>query len=112
MRYSRSIVSFAVCAALAAGNAFAQAAPPPQPRATPSTMPAAAPAGDSDAPAFSELSKNGKFIKRSDIPKDNPALNSLRAHFSEADKDHSGSVDQGEYEAAVHAGDQPPERRQ
>ena len=56
-------------------------------------------AGSSDAPAFSDLSKGGKYITRGDIPKDNERLKQLRTHFSESDADHNGKIDENEYNA-------------
>ncbi len=50
-------------------------------------------------------------MKRSDIPKDNDSLKQLRAHFPEADKNHDGKVDQGEYDAYVNKSKQPQQQR-
>ncbi|HXO99663.1 MAG TPA: hypothetical protein VN813_04130 [Luteibacter sp.] len=97
MKYSRSIVSLAVLASVSIGTAFAQ----PQPQSDDASGP----------PAFSEISKDGKVLKRSDIPKDNDSLKELRAHFTEADKNHDGKVDQGEYEAYVNKSKQPQQQR-
>jgi hypothetical protein len=96
MKYSRSIVSLALLAGLGIGVAHAQEQ------------------GGSDsggAPAFSEISKDGKGIKRSDIPKDVDALKQLRAHFPEADLNHDGKVDKGEYDAYVNKSNQPQQQR-
>ncbi|NID15318.1 hypothetical protein [Luteibacter yeojuensis] len=93
MTYSRSIVSFALLASLATGAAFAHGAPP---QATP---------GDSGAPSFSDLDKDNKgSIRRSDVPKDVDALKELRAHFNEADTNHDGKVDKGEYDTYINKG--------
>lgn len=88
MKYSRSIVSFAVLTAFCAGTAMAQS--------------------ESGAPSFADLSKDGKSIKRSDLPKDNDALKEMRAHFNEADTNHDGKVDKGEYDAYIAKGSQRP----
>ncbi|WP_426287242.1 hypothetical protein [Luteibacter sp. E-22] len=96
MKYSRSIVSLALLASLGIGMAHAQSE------------------GGSDsggAPAFSEISKDGKSIKRSDVPKDNEALKQLRAHFPEADANHDGKVDKGEYDAYINKNSQPQQQR-
>ncbi|SEM22434.1 hypothetical protein SAMN02800694_0246 [Luteibacter sp. UNCMF331Sha3.1] len=84
MKFSRSIVSFALVAALGTGAAFAHGSPQDS---------------SSGAPAFSDVSKDGKYVKRGDLPKDNDAVKELRAHFPEADTNHDGKVDKGEYEA-------------
>lgn len=97
MTYSRSIVSLALLASLGVGAAFAQ----PQPQDS----------SGSGAPAFSEISKDGKPIKRSDVPKDVDALKQLRAHFPEADANHDGKVDQGEYDAYVNKSSQPQQQK-
>ncbi|MDF4004572.1 hypothetical protein [Luteibacter sahnii] len=60
---------------------------------------------DTGAPSFADLSKDGKPLRRSDLPKDNEALRELRAHFGEADKDHNGSLDKSEYDAYIHKAD-------
>lgn len=88
MTYSRSIVSLALVASLSAGIAFAQENTPQ------------AQSGDSGAPAFSSLN-DGKPIRRGDVPKDVDALKELRAHFNEADTNHDGRVDEGEYNAYI-----------
>jgi len=88
MTYSRSIVSLALVACLSAGVAFAQ-------ENAPQTQ-----SGDSGAPAFSSLN-DGKPIRRGDVPKDVDALKELRAHFNEADTNHDGRVDEGEYNAYI-----------
>lgn len=80
MKFSHSLVSFALIAGLGIGTALAQDA-----------------AGASDAPAFSDLSHGGKYITRGDIPKDNERLKQLRTHFSESDTDHNGKLDEQEY---------------
>lgn len=97
MKYSRSIVSLGLLASLGIGAAFAQ----PQPQAD----------SGSGAPAFSELSKGEKYIKRGDVPKDVEALKQLRAHFPEADLNHDGKLDQTEYETYVNKGSQPQQNR-
>jgi len=84
MKFSRSIVSFALVAAIGTGAAFAQGSPQDQ---------------SSAAPAFSDVSKDGKEVKRGDLPKDNDAVKELRAHFREADTNHDGKVDKSEYDA-------------
>ena len=83
MKYSRSLVSLALVASLGIGTALAQ---------TP-------PSGDTGAPSFSDLSKDGKTLKRGDLPKDVDALKELRAHFGEADTNKDGKLDKGEYDA-------------
>ncbi|NII54501.1 EF-hand domain-containing protein [Luteibacter sp. SG786] len=88
MTYSRSIVSLALVASLSAGVAFAQGNAPQ------------AQSDDSGAPAFSSLN-DGKPIRRGDVPKDVDALKELRAHFNEADTNHDGRVDEGEYNAYI-----------
>lgn len=88
MTYSRSIVSLALVASLSASVAFAQGNAPQ------------AQSGDSGAPAFSSLN-DGKPIRRGDVPKDVDALKELRAHFNEADTNHDGRVDEGEYNAYI-----------
>lgn len=88
MTYSRSIVSLALVASLSARIAFAQENTPQ------------AQSGDSGAPAFSSLN-DGKPIRRGDVPKDVDALKELRAHFNEADTNHDGRVDEGEYNAYI-----------
>lgn len=98
MKYSRSIVSLALLTTLGIAGAFAQ--PRPQ--------------SDSDsggAPAFSDISKDGKYIKRSDLPKDNDAVKELRAHFPEADGNHDGKVDKSEYEAYLNKGNNKQPQR-
>jgi hypothetical protein len=80
MKFSYSLVSFALVAGLGIGTALAQDA-------------------SSDAPSFSDLSKDGKFITRGDIPKDNERLKQLRMHISDNDADHNGKIDEKEYNA-------------
>jgi hypothetical protein len=92
MKYSRSIVSLALLAVLGIGMASAQSE-------------------NGGAPDFSDISKDGKSIKRSDIPKDVDALKQLRAHFPEADLNHDGKVDKGEYDAYVNKSNQPQQQR-
>ncbi|WP_448096996.1 hypothetical protein [Luteibacter yeojuensis] len=92
MKYSRSIVSLALLAVLGIGMASAQSE-------------------NSGAPAFSDISKDGKGIKRSDVPKDVDALKQLRAHFPEADLNHDGKVDKGEYDAYVNKSNQSQQQR-
>ena len=99
MKYSRSIVSFALLAGIGIATAAAHGAAPQD-------------NGDSSgAPAFSDISKHGKSIKRSDVPKDVDALKELRAHFPEADANHDGRVDKGEYDAYVNKSKQPQQQR-
>lgn len=111
MTYSRSIVPFALATCLAASQAFAQSAPSPSPP-TQQSMPSPAPGAsgqqeDAGAPPFDTVSKGAKLIRRSNIPQDVPALSTLRAHFSEADLDHNGSLDKSEYDAYVHKSSAP-----
>lgn len=94
MKFSYSLVSFALIAGLGIGTALAQDA-----------------AGSSDAPAFSDLSKGGKYITRGDIPKDNERLKQLRTHFSESDADHNGKIDESEYNAYL-SKDNPLQKHQ
>jgi hypothetical protein len=102
MKYSRSIVSLALLAGIGIGTAFAHGVSPQSQSDT----------GDSSgAPAFSEISKDGKSIKRSDVPKDVDALKELRAHFPEADANHDGRVDKGEYDAYVNKSKQQQQQR-
>lgn len=82
MKFSYSLASFALIAALGTGTALAQDA-----------------AASSDAPAFSDLAHGGKFINRGDIPKDNERLKQLRMHISDNDMDHNGKIDEKEYNA-------------
>jgi len=88
MKYSRSIVSFALVAGLSIGAAFAQDTP----------------SDDSGAPAFQDLAKGKKALGRSDIPSDVPALKELRAHISDYDSDHNGRIDEAEYKAYLAKG--------
>jgi hypothetical protein len=81
MKFSYSLVSFALIAGLGIGTALAQDA-----------------AADSDAPAFSDLSHGGKYITRKDIPEDNERLKQLRMHISDNDADHNGKIDEKEYQ--------------
>ncbi|UPG88809.1 hypothetical protein L2Y96_15525 [Luteibacter aegosomaticola] len=110
MKYPRLIVSLALAGCLASGASLAQSSTPqpqPAPPQPQQSLPTSAPDASSQssgAPAFSDLSKDGKGITRSDIPKDNPALKEMRAHFSEADKDHNGRIDAAEYNAYVNKG--------
>jgi len=85
MKYSRSIVSFALLASLGVGSALAQSAA----------------SDDSGAPSFSDLAKDKKTLSRSDLPKDVPALKELRAHFPEGDLNHDGKLDKSEYDAYI-----------
>ncbi|MDR6936381.1 hypothetical protein [Luteibacter sp. 3190] len=98
MKFSRSIVSFALLATLGTGAAFAHGTPQDD-------------AGKSGAPAFSEVSKDGKYVKRSDLPKDNDAVKELRAHYNEADTNHDGKVDKGEYDAYVNKASARPQNQ-
>ncbi|HVI54247.1 MAG TPA: hypothetical protein VM621_04220 [Luteibacter sp.] len=82
MKFSYSLVSFALIAGLGVGTALAQDA-----------------AGAKDAPAFSDISKDGKYITRGDIPKDNERLKQLRMHIGDNDTDHNGKIDEKEYNA-------------
>jgi hypothetical protein len=82
MKFSYSLASFALIAGLGIGTALAQDA-----------------AASSDAPAFSDLSKDGKFITRKDIPADNERLKQLRMHIGDNDMDHNGKIDEKEYNA-------------
>jgi hypothetical protein len=82
MKFSYSLVSFALIAGLGIGTAIAQDT-----------------AGPNDAPAFSDISKDGKYITRGDIPKDNERLKQLRMHISDNDMDHNGKIDEKEYNA-------------
>ena len=85
MKFSYSLVSFALIAGLSIGTALAQDA--------------ADAASDKDAaPAFSDLSHGGKFITRKDIPEDNERLKQLRAHIGDNDADHNGKIDEKEYQ--------------
>jgi hypothetical protein len=84
MKFSYSLVSFALIAGLGIGTAIAQDA---------------AGASSSDAPAFSDLSKDGKYITRKDIPADNERLKQLRMHIGDNDADHNGKIDEKEYNA-------------
>lgn len=97
MKYSRSIVSFALLASLGTGLAFAQDS-------------ASQSSGDSGAPAFSSLN-DGKPLRRGDVPKDVDALKELRAHFDEADTNHDGKVDEGEYGAYVSKANARPQQQ-
>jgi hypothetical protein len=90
MKFSRSIVSFALVTALGTGAVFAHGAPQDQ--------------AGSGAPAFSDVSKDGKYVKRGDLPKDNEAVKELRTHFTEADTNHDGKVDESEYKTYVNKG--------
>lgn len=96
MKYSRSIVSLAFLATLGVGTALAQPSPQND--------------GGNGAPAFSDISKDGKYVKRSDLPKDNDAVKELRAHFPEADTNHDGKVDKSEYEAYVSKSSKPQQQ--
>jgi hypothetical protein len=97
MKFSYSLVSFALVAGLGIGTAFAQDT---------------AAAGDaSDAPAFSDLSHGGKYITRGDIPKDNERLKQLRSHMSENDADHNGKIDEQEYKTYL-SKDNPLNKKQ
>lgn len=89
MKFSTSLVSFALIAGLGIGTAMAQDS-------------------GNGAPSFSDLSKDGKSIKRSDIPKDSEPLKQLRTHFTEADLNHDGKVDKSEYDAYLAKGSQHP----
>ncbi|WP_063573596.1 MULTISPECIES: hypothetical protein [Luteibacter] len=82
MKFSYSLVSFALIAGLGIGTAIAQDT-----------------AGPNDAPAFSDISKDGKYITRGDIPKDNERLKQLRMHIGDNDMDHNGKIDEKEYNA-------------
>ncbi|PTR22126.1 hypothetical protein C8J98_11717 [Luteibacter sp. OK325] len=94
MKFSYSLVSFALIAGLGIGTALAQDA-----------------AGSSDAPAFSDLSHGGKYITRKDIPEDNERLKQLRSHMSENDVDHNGKIDEKEYNAYM-SKDNPLNKKQ
>jgi len=94
MKFSYSLVSFALIAGLGIGTALAQDA-----------------ASSNDAPAFSDLSKGGKYITRGDIPKDNERLKQLRTHFGESDVDHNGKIDENEYNAYL-SKDNPLQKHQ
>jgi hypothetical protein len=95
MKFSYSLVSFALIAGLGIGTALAQDA-----------------ASDKDAaPAFSDISKDGKFITRGDIPKDNERLKQLRTHISENDADHNGKIDEKEYQTYL-SKDNPLNKKQ
>jgi hypothetical protein len=96
MKFSYSLVSFALIAGLGIGTAFAQDA--------------AAGSAD-DAPAFSDLSHGGKFITRKDIPEDNQRLKQLRSHISENDADHNGKIDETEYKTYL-SKDNPLNKKQ
>jgi hypothetical protein len=88
MKYSFALVSFALVAGLSIGTAFAQDK-------------------STDAPAFSDLAKDGKGFKRGDIPKDNEALKQLRAHFAESDLNKDGKIEEDEYKGYLAKGSQP-----
>jgi len=95
MKFSYSLVSFALVAGLGMGTAFAQDA-----------------ASDKDAPpAFSELSHGGKYITRGDIPKDNEQLKQLRTHLKENDADGNGKIDEKEYQTYL-SKDNPLNKKQ
>jgi hypothetical protein len=94
MKFSYSLVSFALIAGLGIGTAVAQDA-----------------AGSSDAPAFSDLSHGGKYITRKDIPEDNERLKQLRTHISENDADHNGKIDEKEYQTYL-SKDNPLNKKQ
>jgi hypothetical protein len=82
MKFSYSLVSFALIAGLGIGTALAQDD-----------------ASDKDAaPAFSDLSHGGKYITRKDIPEDNERLKQLRMHIGDNDADHNGKIDEKEYQ--------------
>jgi hypothetical protein len=105
MKRSHLFASLLATTALAAGSVFAQQAPQsppsPQPMPQPSVAPGAA-GNDSGAPSFGDLDKDSHgYLTRSDLPKDVPALKMLRAHFSEADLDHNGRLNNSEYAAYV-----------
>ena len=99
MKHSRSFVTFALLGTLVSGAAFAHGIAPQD-------------ASGSGAPAFLDISKDGKSIKRSDIPKDVDALKELRAHFNEADLNHDGRVDESEYDAYINKNSQRPQSQQ
>jgi hypothetical protein len=115
MQFSRSIVLFALVAALGTTSAMAQNASPTSAAARPAVPSADTPstsgADDHGAPAFADISKDGKYITRGDVPKDVPALKELRAHFGEADQNHDGKVDKGEYETYIGKSSQRPQQR-
>jgi hypothetical protein len=94
MKFSYSLVSFALIAGLGVGTAFAQDA-----------------ASSSDAPAFSDLSHGGKYITRKDIPEDNERLKQLRMHIGDNDSDHNGKIDEKEYNAYL-SKDNPLQKHQ
>lgn len=96
MKYSRSIVSFALLASLGIGTALAQSAP----------------SDDTGAPSFSDIAKDKKTISRSDLPKDVPALKELRAHFPEGDLNHDGKLDKSEYDAYLSKNSPQAQRQQ
>jgi hypothetical protein len=53
-----------------------------------------------DAPAFVDIvKKHPGYLDRSDVPKDDKTLASLRLHFKEADVNGDGHVDEQEYRA-------------
>lgn len=70
--------------------------------AAPTVQPGVRNPGATNAPSFGDLDKNhdGKLV-RSEIPKDEPALKQLRAHFHEADLDGNGSLSKEEYQRYV-----------
>lgn len=75
----------------------------PKPQALPqaqSSNPAASAQDANGTPSFDQLDTNhdGK-LTRSEIPRDVPALQQLRAHFMEADSDGNGSLKPNEYAA-------------
>jgi hypothetical protein len=104
MKYPQLIVSLALAGTLASGAALAQMPTPAPPQPQQSSMPGSAPAAPEGAPAYADLDKSGKGLTRGDLPKDNPALKEMRAHFGEADKDHNGRIDAAEYNAYVNKG--------
>lgn len=70
--------------------------------AAPTVQPGVRNPGATDAPSFEDLDKNhdGKLV-RSEIPRDEPSLKQLRAHFHEADLDGNGSLSKEKYQRYV-----------
>jgi hypothetical protein len=104
MHMSRSILSMVLMAGMTTVALAQQQSAPAAAAASPvQQAPAATAAGSGNgAPSFAELDPQGKgSLQRKDIPKDAEALKTLRAHFSEADTNHDGKVDKGEYDAYV-----------